>query len=368
MAQLLYDKLGFSELTDGRGNPLRTATDGRKTDQATIKQLKARNKRQREFIGLYLERAEVNAALTKTLRFCRAVVSETDDGIFYARFNQTVTKTHRLSSSGKKVAFTLFDGKSKGIQFQNFPRKFKPLFNSRREGWLIGEIDGSQLEFRVAVFCGNDETGRSDIREGVDVHQFTADTLTDAGETTSRQDAKSRTFKPLYGGSSGTDAERAYYEAFKSKYHGVAAEQERWKTTVEATKKLRIASGLIFYWPDTKWEGSARRPYLRNTTSICNFPVQSLATADIIPLAVYLLYQKMKEHNTQSFIMNTIHDSVILEVHPDEVELIERLAREAFIDGVVDNLRTIYGIEWDVPLDVEAKFGRYWNDEIVKVS
>jgi hypothetical protein len=55
-------------------------------------------------------------------------------------------------------------------------------------------------------------------------------------------------------------------------------------------------------------------------------------------------------------------------VHPDEVELIERLAREAFIDGVVDNLRTIYGIEWDVPLDVEAKFGRYWNDEIVKVS
>jgi DNA polymerase I-like protein with 3'-5' exonuclease and polymerase domains len=362
VADLLYGGLGFNELKDRRGNPLRSTAGNRRTDLQTISQLKATNKSQREFLKIFAERSKLNAALTKNLRFFRAVVSETDDGIFYANLNQTVTKTHRLSSTGKSVVFKAFNGKSKGIQFQNIPRGFKPLFSARNEGWLIGEIDAAQLEFRVAAFLGQDTQAMEDIKGGVDVHQFTAETLTRAGESTNRQDAKSRTFKPLYGGLSGTSAERTYFESFRHKYSGITAEQERWKTRVEKTKKLRIPSGLIFYWPDTKWEGSDKKPYLRNTTSICNFPVQSLATADIIPIAVVSLYNMLKEQEMRSFIVNTIHDSVIMEVHPDEVEGVERLAEVAFDYSVTSYLKEVYNIDWNVPLEIEAKFGSYWNE------
>ena len=167
----------------------------------------------------------------------------------------------------------------------------------------------------------------------------------------------------MYGGVSGTKAERAYYEFFKEKYSGVAREQERWKQTVAAEKKLVTATGLIFYWPDTRWEGSDRNPYLRNTTSICNFPVQSLATADIIPIAVVKMWELMQLHETESFIVNTIHDSIILEVHPDEVEIITELAEYAFRDGVIQYLKDVYNIEWNVPLEIEAEYGNYWKEK-----
>ena len=55
-----------------------------------------------------------------------------------------------------------------------------------------------------------------DIENGVDVHQYTADII-----GVSRQQAKGHTFKPLYGGMSGTEDEKRYYAAFKEKYKGI---------------------------------------------------------------------------------------------------------------------------------------------------
>ena len=46
-------------------------------------------------------------------------------------------------------------------------------------------MDFSQLEFRTAVFLAQDKQGMKDIQNGVDVHQFTADTI-----GCSRQDEK----------------------------------------------------------------------------------------------------------------------------------------------------------------------------------
>lgn len=360
VAELLYDRLGFSELKDRRGNTLRTDKDGRKTDTATIAALKANNKSQRRFVELYKRRSKVEAALSKNLRFFRAVVTETDDCIFYGNLNQTVTQTHRLSSTGTPVAFKLFDGKRKGIQLQNSPREFKVLYSSRNEGWKIGEIDAAQLEFRVAAFLGQDERAIYDILHGVDVHATTATVLTDAGEPTDRQDAKSRTFKPLYGGLSGTEAERAYFSHFREKYSGITTEQERWKDEVLKTGKLITVTGLIFYWPGTK---VSRSGYVDNTTSICNFPVQSFATADIIPIAVSIKWRIMKALVLESFIVNTIHDSVIEEIHPDEVEIIKEIGTLSFVSGVVDYLKSIYNINFNVPLSVETKIGDYWNEK-----
>src|SRR5690606_5410660 len=55
MAELLYERLGFSELKGRDGSAIRSEAGGRKTDKATIAGLKARNKQQRDFIELYKE-------------------------------------------------------------------------------------------------------------------------------------------------------------------------------------------------------------------------------------------------------------------------------------------------------------------------
>ncbi|MCK4819592.1 hypothetical protein KA005_27750, partial [bacterium] len=338
VAEYLYNELGFTEPKDRRGNPIRTAGGKPSASVSTLALLSPRNKRQRDFLGIYKERNKVKAQLTKNLEFFKGVIDERG-GIFNASFNQTVTGTHRLSSSGRKVTFAR-DGKGRSVQFQNLPRAYKRLFKARRDGWKVGEWDGAQLEFRVAAFLGNDTRAKQDIEQGVDVHQFTADTI-----GCSRQDAKADTFKPLYGGSSGTTNQQRYYRAFREKYHEITETQRGWVDEVLKTKQLMTITGLVFYWPDTYM---SRSGYVKNNESIHNYPVQSFATADIIPISVVYQWHKMKANEMESFMVNTIHDSTITEVHPDEIELYKEIAVQVSTEDVVEYLDTIYDIQFNV--------------------
>ena len=349
VAEFLYETLGFAELKNRRGEPIRTAAGRPSTSAETIGKLRATNKKQKKFLTLKKEQAKIDGALSKYINKFKECCDE-NDGVLHAQFNQTVTMTHRLSSSGKKYK----------VQFQNFNRTFKPLFIARNEGWYVEETDGSQLEFRVAAHLGRDKQAKEDIENGVDVHSNTSRILTEAGQPTNRQDAKSHTFKPLYGGSSGTKAEQTYYAAFKERYKGIAAAQEQWKTEVLKTKKLVIETGMIFYWPDTRITESG---YITNSTSICNYPVQSFATADIIPIAVTYLWHRMRDSNLKSFITNTIHDSAIKEVCPDEVEKTRELSYQAFTADVYNYLKKIFNIDFTVPLDAETVGYVHWGDK-----
>lgn len=345
LTEFLYDTLEFKEVMK-QGKAIRTATGNRSASSAVVAALKARTAKQKKFKELQGRRAVLNAALTKALN--KFMECCDNDDIMYAVFNQSVTATHRLSSSGARYK----------VQFQNLARRHKPLFTARTKGWLMAEIDGAQLEFRVAAFLGQDTQAMLDIDNHVDVHTFTADTLTEAGQETSRQVAKAHTFKPLYGGSSGTKAERTYYAAFKARYPGITRAQQNWIDQVLSTKVLRIASGLEFFWPDTKIQRSG---YVVNTQNICNYPVQSLATADIIPIAIVGLWIAMREAGLESFIVNTVHDSVILEVHPEETEIIKQLAVDNFGSFVYTYLKEVYNINFNVTLGVGIKLGEHWS-------
>ena len=348
MGEFLYDTMGFAELSR-RGKPLRTDKGGRLTDVATIQRLTAKTKAQAEYQELMQKFSVLDAEMSKALSKFKECVENGD--LLYAQFNQAVTATHRLSSSGTAYK----------VQFQNLPRKFKPLFMARlrEQGWVVGEIDGAQLEFRVAGYLGQDMQAYTDILNGEDVHSFTSKVLTEAGQKTDRQGAKEHTFKPLYGGESGTKAEQAYYAAFKAKYQGVAKAQEQWKSEVLRTKQLRVASGLIFHWPDTRVTGTG---YITNSTSICNYPVQSLATAEIIPIAVVYMWHTIKLQGLQSFMVNTIHDSVISEIHPDEVQQMKDIGEDCFTTKVYHYLEKVYGIRFNVPLGTGFKAGEHWSE------
>ena len=361
-AEFIYDKLGFKELTNRRHEPIRTPKGGRKTDADTIIALRPANKRQASFLDIYKNRSKIQAALSKNLEFFLGVVKERDGGIFQASFNQCRTVTHRLSSSGKKQRFRLFP-KDKSVQFQNFPRKYKRLFTARNPGWKIGEVDGAQLEFRTAAFLGRCAAALKAIIEGFDVHKFTASILNrcrlEDVTKAQRQDAKPDTFKPLYGGQSGTDRQQEYYAAFRTSYPGIAAAQQAWLDEVLSTKKLVTETGLIFYWPDTKVTSSG---YVTNTTNIYNAPVQSLATAEVIPISVVYQWHRMKVAKLKSFIVNTVHDSTIGEIHPKEEKIYAEIAKVAFTKDVYEYLDRVYNVKWCIPLGVEVKIGDYWGE------
>lgn len=351
LGEYLYDTLGFSEITI-RGKPKRTDSGNRATDAGTLEQLVARTKDQKRFKELKGKHSYLNAALTKALNKFTECCEAND--LLHANFNQTVTRTHRLSSSGTKYS----------VQFQNLAREHKPMFCARNDGWLMGEIDGAQLEFRIAAFLGQDDQAVQDITNGVDVHSFTAQTISDAGQVISRQEAKAHTFKPLFGGESGTKAEKSYYEAFKLKYSGVDRAQQSWIDEVLGSKKLVTCTGLEFFFPNAKM---TRTGYVQGQTNIRNYPIQSLATADIIPIALYYMWKKMKEHNCESFIVNTIHDSVILEVHPKEIDLIKQIGVDSFCHSVYNYLHQVYDISFNVPLGVGMKFGQHWSEGVEEV-
>lgn len=215
------------------------------------------------------------------------------------------------------------------------------------------------MEFGGAGHLGRDECVRTDVANGVDVHAKTAAKLTDAGQETDRQGAKEHTFKPLYGGSSGTEAEQAYYLAFREWYPGVAAAQKDWIYKVLLSKKLETEWGLVFYWPDTRMTESG---YITNTPSICNYPVQSFCTAEIIPLALVCMWHRLRRmEGVLMRLVNTVHDYIVAEFPPEESDLFHALSVQCMKEDATEMVRKLYGIELFVPLGCGVKIGDRWG-------
>lgn len=349
VAEFLYDKLGFNELTDASGEPLRTSAGGRKTDEATIVSLRPSNNRQRAFSKLFLSYIPVKKRFETLTKLHECANNER---IVKANFNQCVSRTHRLTSSGRNYK----------IQFQNIDRDFKRLFVPRKAGYLMCEADAPQLEFRVAAFLGQDHVAFRDIDNHADVHRYTASVLLKKPEAeiskAERTGAKSYTFKPLYGGNSGTEDQKRYFRAFKEKYSGINKTQVGWTHKVLKEKKLQIPSGLTFYWPDCKID--PRTGYITHTTEIFNYPVQSLATADIIPISLVYLWYRLMGHDAT--IVNTVHDSIVCEVREDLRDFWEEQVKLAFTSDTYNYLKQVYGIKFNVTLGVGYNIGNYWGD------
>lgn len=350
-AEFLYDVLKFKVPKKGKKEHRTTKLD-------EILQFKATTKKQQQYLDLVKQFSKLNAAVSKNLQAFYGVVMESPDCIMYAKFNQSTTVTHRLSSSSISVYYECFK-EAKGVQFQNMPRAYKKLVSARREGWKVGEADGAQIEFRVAAFCGQDKVACQEIINRFDVHLFTASKLNHITieEVTDdqRTNAKSRTFKPLYGGKFGTEEEMVYYAAFREKYPGITAWQQRNEAICLQYKAMTTCTGLKFYFPSCRMVGD----YNPDWPSICNYPVQSLATAEIIPIAVTYLWHVMKE--MQAFLSNTVHDSVVFEAPDEELEQMYELCNWAFLDAVYEYLELVYGLQFNVPLGLGFTVGTHWG-------
>ena len=272
------------------------------------------------------------------------------NGILHVNLTQSVTSTGRFSGRNPNM--------------QNMPRggtfPVKRVFISRWEGGQICECDFAQLEFRVAAFLSQDSTAMEEINTGFDVHSYTAKVISDAGQPTERQAAKEHTFAPLFGatGYGRPKPVAAYYEHFNQKYKGVA----KWhkKLGDEAMRFLKITnvSGRQYAFPDVTRRSNGS---VSHFTMIKNYPVQGFATGDIVPV-VLLEFERLLEP-LQSCLVNTVHDSMVIDVHPDEVKKVLTI-----VETINANLNCVikdaYDIEMNVPLLLEAKMGKNWLDTI----
>jgi DNA polymerase I-like protein with 3'-5' exonuclease and polymerase domains len=313
---------------------------GFKTDRITLNKIAGEAEGEfKDFIDSILRH---NAISTYLNTFVEGLQNFTNDnGLLHPKFMQAVTATGRLSS--------------RDPNFQNQPRgntfPIRKVIQSRFEGGQIIEVDFAQLEFRTAVFLAQDKQGMEDIKNKIDVHKFTADVI-----GVSRQDAKAHTFKPLYGGTTGTDAEKKYYKTFAEKYKGISKWHEELQTQAITYKRIKLPTGREYSFPYAErmpWGGSSYG------TQIKNYPVQGLATADIVPLACIKIYKLMNEQKVKSLLINTVHDSIVADVYPGEEAVMSKIFDQGTA-SVIPALDEYYGINFNVPLDTEIKMGYDW--------
>ena len=270
------------------------------------------------------------------------------DGKLHVRLLQHRTATGRFSGADPNM--------------QNMPRgctfPVKKVFVSRWRDGKILEADFAQLEFRTAAYLSQDKVAINEIKTGFDVHSYTAKVISESGQKISRQEAKAHTFAPLYGatGFGRTKAEARYYDQFTKKYKEISLWHSRLAKEAISTGKITTPSGRQFSFPDVERSAYGK---VSHFTQIKNYPVQSFATADIVPLI--LMHIENKLSLLESCIVNTVHDSIVIDVHPDEVNKVVFLIKE-INQNIINIVNAQFKVDFNVPLLLDMKIGKNWLD------
>lgn len=268
----------------------------------------------------------------------------------HVQLTQSITHTGRFSGRNPNM--------------QNMPRggtfPIKRVFVSRWDNGKIIEADFAQLEFRTAAFLAQDKTAMEEIATGFDVHSYTAKVISDAGQPTTRQEAKEHTFAPLFGatGYGRTKAEATYYSHFIKKYKGIAAWHKKLGEEAIRFMKITNISGRQYAFPDVKRRDNGMPSHF---TMIKNYPVQGFATGDVVPVVLNEMHKRLQPFS--SCLVNTVHDSMVIDVHPDEEQEVLQMINDMNND-LNDLIKEAYDIEMNVPLLLEAKIGTNWLDTV----
>ena len=319
-----------------------------KTNLLTLQGI-ARKNELHDAVSFLTDLQRLSALDTYLSSFVEGIITHTKpDGKLHVRLLQHRTATGRFSGADPNM--------------QNMPRggtfPVKKVFVSRWDGGKILEADFAQLEFRVSAYLSQDGVAIEEVTTGFDVHSYTSKVITDAGQSTSRQDAKAHTFAPLYGatGFGRTKAEAEYYTHFTEKYQGIKSWHGRLAKEVISTGKITTPSGRQFSFPDVRRNAFGK---VSHFTQIKNYPVQSFATADIVPLILIQIENELSM--MKSCIVNSVHDSIVIDVHPDEIQKVIHVIK-IVNSSMIRLIENQFNITFNVPLLLEAKIGDNWLD------
>lgn len=250
-------------------------------------------------------------------------------GRIHTTFNITGTSTGRLSSSNPNLQQQIKPSHNWNDPTYAYP--IKGLYKSRFKGGVLANIDFKSLEVFVATLIGRDKGMTKALMEGADIHKRNASIAfgvpTEEVTGTMRQRAKSATFGTLYGQSA-----MAFAQMWDE------TEEEAQKTVdniLNAMPGVRKSIDLIHafverYGYTQTLQGNYRR--LPNAKNKKNLSLYSRAIRQSYNAVVQgsgsyftntsliLIREYLREHNLKSKIAITVHDSILLDVHPDEVE------------------------------------------------
>ena len=280
-------------------------------------------------------------------------LTEPGTGRVHSTFDQVATATGRISSSEPNL--------------QNIPvrtaegREIRQAFLPRN-GWVLLDADYSQIELRLMAHFSGDEAMLDAFRTGQDVHARTAseifDVPLDQVDATLRSNAKAVNFGIIYGISgfglarnTGVTQQEAksFISRYFAKYPGVKRFMD---SAVEDGRQNGYALTLMgrrLHLPELTASNAMVREFGKRAAM--NTPVQGTA-ADIIKLAMVRVDEALRREKLQSRLILQVHDELLLECPPEEVETASRILQEA-MEGV---------IQLSVPLSAEVHQGENWAE------
>ncbi|MED9968551.1 MAG: DNA polymerase I [Ruminococcus sp.] len=276
-----------------------------------------------------------------------------DDGRIHSSFNQTETRTGRISSTEPNL--------------QNIPvrtelgREMRKFFCARKD-WVLVDADYSQIELRVLAHIANDKNMIEAFKNGDDIHAITASQVfnlpLDMVTPVMRSRAKAVNFGIVYGigayslakdiGVTNKEAKQ-YIENYLAHYSGV---DEYMKRVVEKAKLdgyVETMFGRRRYLPELTSGKHMMRAFGERVAR--NMPIQGTA-ADIIKIAMVRVDSRLKKEGMRARLILQVHDELIVEAPQDESLQVAMLLQEEMENAV----------KLSVPLTADAAVGKTWYD------
>ncbi len=281
----------------------------------------------------------------------RLVNAET--GRVHTSYNQAVTATGRLSSSDPNLQNIPIRGEDGAV--------IRQAFIGESEN-LILAADYSQIELRILAHFSGDPALVDAFKKGDDIHTRTAtevfQVLPMMVTPEMRRQAKTINFGLVYGMGAHRLAReldidrktaKAYIEGYFAAYAGVKKYFE--KVVAEAGRREYVTT--LFkrrrYIPEINSKNHNLREMARRTA--LNTPIQGTA-ADLIKLAMVIIDQRLREKKWQSKMIMQVHDELVFEVPPAEVDALTLMVRKEMAE--------VWPLK--VPLVVDIGVGKNWRE------
>ena len=275
------------------------------------------------------------------------------DGRIHSSFNQTETRTGRISSTEPNL--------------QNIPvrqelgRELRRFFIARK-GWVLCDADYSQIELRVLAHMAGDPTMIQAFNSGEDIHRITASQVFGVPEELvtplMRSRAKAVNFGIVYGigaHSLSQDIQVSYGEAkqyidgYLAHYSAVAGFMEDRIHRAKETGYAETLFGRRRPLPELKASNGVTRSFGERVAR--NMPIQGTA-ADIIKIAMVRVYRRLREEKLEARLILQVHDELIVEAPEREAEQVAVLLKEEMEAAA----------QLTVRLEAEVHVGPTWYD------
>jgi DNA polymerase I-like protein with 3'-5' exonuclease and polymerase domains len=226
----------------------------------------------------------------------------------------------------------------------------------------IINADAKALEVVCAAYLSQDQVMMNEIINKVDIHSANQEAF-----KIPRLIAKILAFRIIYGGSAYSfskdpdfaeiSTSEKYWEGiiekFYDKYKGLAKWHGELLRQAVSTGRIITPTGRVFQYEAKK---NFRGELVWPSTTIKNYPVQSIG-ADLMSIARVSFYKRFKDAKIEGKLVNTVHDSLIVDANKKDLDQISGLFHEVFLD-IPNNFERLFKVALNIPLTVEVSFGQ----------